>query len=91
MSTSYEQLNFFFFFSGVQFITLVGPRQESPLSQGPRPAFVKIFYTPRVRVQTHQPKSLEAYKGRVNTITITSSFTCYVFKQLIINKPVITF
>ena len=65
----------------MQFITPTGPRQ-SPLSQGPRPAFVKIFYTPCVRVQTHQPKSLEAYKGRVNTITITPSFTYYVFKQL---------
>jgi len=27
-----------------------GPKAESPLSQGPRPAFVKIFYTPCVRV-----------------------------------------
>ena len=54
-------------------------------------AFVKTFYTPCVRAQTHQPKSLEAYKGRVNTITITPSFTCYVFKQLVINKPVVTF
>ena len=68
-----------------------GPKAESPLSQGTRPAFVTIFYTPSVRVQTHQPKSLEAYKGRVNTIKITPSFTCYVFKQLIINKPAVTF
>ena len=69
-----------------------GPKAEFPLSQGPRPAFVKIFYTPCVHVQTHQPKSLEAYEGRrVNTITITPSFACYVFKQLIINKPVVTF
>ena len=52
---------------------------------------MKIFYTPCVRVQTHQPKSLEAYKGRVNTITVTPSFTCFVFKQLIINKPAVTF
>ena len=47
-------------------------------------------------------QSLDAYKGRVNTITITPSFTCYVFKQLIISprlhsnqlitdKPVVTF
>ena len=36
-------------------------------------------------------QSLDAYKGRVNTITITPSFTCYVFKQLIINKPMVTF
>ena len=64
-----------------------GPKAESPLSQGPRPAFVKIFYTPCVCVQTHHPKSLEAYKGRINTVTIAPSFTCYVFKQLIMNKP----
>ena len=32
-----------------------GPKAESPLSQGPRPVFVKIFYTPCVRVQTHHP------------------------------------
>ena len=68
-----------------------GPKAESPLSQGPRPALVKIFYTPCVRVQSHHPKSLEAYKRRVNTITITPSFMCYVFKQLIINKPTVTF
>ena len=81
----------FFFFSGVQFITPMGPRQSLLLAKDPGPAFVKIFYTPSVRVQTHQPKSLEAYKGRVNTITITPSFVCYVFKQLIINKPTVTF
>ena len=52
------------------------PKAESPLSQGPRPAFVKIFDTPCVRVQTHHPKFLETYKGRVNIITITPSFTC---------------
>ena len=68
-----------------------GPKAESPLSQGPQPAFVKIFCTPCVRVQTHQPKSLEAYKGRVNTITNTPSFTRSVFKQLIINKPAVIF
>ena len=27
-----------------------GPKAESPLSRGPRPAFVKIFYTPCARV-----------------------------------------
>ena len=68
-----------------------GSKAESPLRQGSQPAFVKIFYILCVRVQTHHPKSLEAYKGRVNTITITPSFTCYVFKQLIINKPAVTF
>ena len=52
---------------------------------------MKIFYTLSVRVQTHHPKFLETYKERVNTITITPSFMCYVFKQLIINKPVVTF
>ena len=50
---------------------------------------MKIFYTPSVCVQTHHPKFLETYRGRVNTITITPSFTCYVFKQLIINKPAV--
>ena len=67
------------------------PKAESPLSQGPQPTFVKIFCTPCVHVQTHQPKSLEAYKGRVNTITITPSFMCSLFKQLIINKPAVIF
>ena len=38
-----------------------GPKAESSLSQGPRPAFVKIFYTPYVRVRTHHPKFLECY------------------------------
>ena len=70
--------------SAVYYIS--GPKAESPLSQGPRPAFVKIFYTPCVRcvrVQTHHPNSLETYinKGRVNTTTITPSFTCCVFSQ----------
>ena len=41
--------------SGVQFITPAGPRQ-SPLSQGPRPVFVKTLYTLSVRAQTHLPK-----------------------------------
>ena len=70
-----------------------GPKADSPFSQGPRPAFVKIFYTPCVHVQTHHPNFIETYinKGRVNTTTITPSFTCYVFKQLIINKPAVTF
>ena len=79
--------------SGVQFIYTGGPKAESPLSWGPRSALVKIFYTPCVCVQTHHPNSLETYinKGRVNTTTITPSFTCYVFKQLIINKPAVTF
>ena len=37
------------------------PKAESPLSQGPRPACVKIFYTPCVRVRTHHPNFLETY------------------------------
>ena len=54
---------------------------------------MKIFYTPCVCIQTQHPKFLETYinKGGVNTTTITPSFMCYVFKQLIINKPVVTF
>ena len=89
-----KQLTLFFIYLFFQWSAVYytgGPKAESPLSQGPRPAFVKIFYTQCVHVQTHHPKSLEAYKGRVNTITITPSFTCYVFKQLIINKPAVTF
>ena len=41
----------------------------------------------------HHPKFLDIYinKGRVNTITITPTFMCYVSKQLIINKPAVTF
>ena len=31
--------------SGVQFITLAGPRQSLLFSQGPRPIFVKTLYT----------------------------------------------
>ena len=38
-----------------------GPKAESPLSQGPRPASVKIFYTPCVHVWTHHSKFLETY------------------------------
>ena len=70
-----------------------GPKAESPLSKGPWPAFVKIFYTTGVYVQTHHPNFLETYinKGGVNTTKITPSFMCYVFKQLIINKPAVTF
>ena len=32
---------------------------ESPLSQGPQPAFVKTLYTLSVRAQTHLPEFLE--------------------------------
>ena len=33
-----------------------GPEAESPLSQGPRPVFVKTLYTPGECAQTHLPK-----------------------------------
>ena len=33
-----------------------GPKAESPLSQGPRPVFVKTLHTLSVRAQTHLPK-----------------------------------
>ena len=32
------------------------PKAESPLSQGPRPVFMKTLYTLSVRAQTHLPK-----------------------------------
>ena len=50
--------------SGVQFITPVGPRQ-SPLSQGPRPVFVKTLYTLSVLAQTHLTKFLETIPDKV--------------------------
>ena len=44
--------------------------RESPLSQGPRPVFVKTLYTLIVRAQTHLPKfsetSLNKGKERYN-------------------------
>ena len=47
-----------------------GPEAESPLSQGPRPVFVKTLYTLSVRAQTHLPKfpetSLSKGKERYN-------------------------
>ena len=54
--------------TGVQFITPAGPRQSFRLSQGPQPAFVKIFYTPCVHVWTHHPNFLETYtnQGKYN-------------------------
>ena len=42
-----------------------GPKAESPLSQGPRPVFVKILYTLSVRAQTHLPKFLETSLDKV--------------------------
>lgn len=46
------------------------PEAESPLSQGSQQAFVKIFYTPCVRVRTHRPNFIETYikhrKGEYN-------------------------
>ena len=47
-----------------------GPKAESPLSQGPRPVFVKTLYTVSVPAQTHHPKfpetSLNKGKERYN-------------------------
>ena len=46
------------------------PKAESPLSQGPRPVFLKTLYTLSVRAQTHLPKfretSLNKGKERYN-------------------------
>ena len=43
--------------SGVQFITLAGPRQSLLLTKDPpRPVFVKTLYTLSVSAQTHLPK-----------------------------------
>ena len=47
--------------SGVQFITLAGPRQSLLLAKDPDQHLWKSFYTPCVRVQTHHPKFLETY------------------------------
>ena len=42
-----------------------GPKAESPLSQGPRPVFVKTLYTLSVLSQTHLPKFLEISLDKV--------------------------
>ena len=44
--------------SGVQFITLAGPRQSLLLAKDPD-QFLKTLYTLSVRAQTHLPKSPE--------------------------------
>jgi len=71
--------------SGVQFIIITGgPKAESPLSQGPQPAFGKIFYTPCARVWTHHPKSLETYinQGKYNPDNPIIHVLCaHVLKQ----------
>ena len=41
-----------------------GPKAESPLSQGPRPLFVKTLYTLSVRAQTHLPISPETSQNK---------------------------
>ena len=41
------------------------PKAESPLSQGPRPVFVKTLYTLSVLAQTHLPKFLETSLDKV--------------------------
>ena len=59
--------------SGVQFITLVGPRQSFLFSQGPQLTFVKTLHNLSVRAQAPIPKffkhSLENVKGRCNPVT----------------------
>ena len=42
--------------------------RESPLSQGPRPVFVKTLYTLRVLAQTHLPEFLETSLEKVKEI-----------------------
>ena len=42
-----------------------GPKAESPLSQGPRPVFVKTLYTLSVLAQTHLPRFLETSLDKV--------------------------
>ena len=61
-----------------------GPKAEPPLSQGPRPAFVRIFYTPCARVWTHHPKFLETYinQGKYNPSNPIIHVLCaHVLKQ----------
>ena len=41
------------------------PKAESPLSQGPRPVFVKTLYTLSVLAQTHLTKFLETILDKV--------------------------
>jgi len=76
---------FFFFFGQWSAVYYTGgPKAESPLSQGPRPAFVKIFYTPCVRVWTHHSKFLETYinQGKYNPNNPIIHVLCaHVFKQ----------
>ena len=43
----------------------MGPKAESPLSQGPRPVFVKTLYTLSVCAQTHLPKFPETSLDKV--------------------------
>ena len=44
--------------SGVQFITLAGPRHGFLFNQGPQPAFVKTLYTLSVLLKPTSPNSL---------------------------------
>ena len=58
--------------SGVQFITLVGPRQSFLFSQGPQNTFMKTSYILGVCAQVHIPKflkpRLENVKGEYNQV-----------------------
>ena len=51
---------------------------ESPLSQGPRPVFVKTLYTLRVGAQTHTSNSLKLVEQRKkkDTLKVNPLFTC---------------
>ena len=52
--------------SGVQFITLAGPRQSLLLTKDPpRPVFVKTLYTLSVLAQTRLPEFLETSLDKV--------------------------
>ena len=57
------------------------PKAESPLSQGPRPAFVKVFYTHVYVSAPTTPNSLRLTSTKENTIPVSPSFTCCVLMR----------
>ena len=70
------------------------PKAESPLSQGPRPAFVKTSYSLSVLAQTHLPKFLETSLGQgkreIRSKLIHDSCVTRPDKQwTFINRPVV--
>ena len=48
--------------------SLLHQQAQDPLSQGPRPVFVKTLYTLSVLAQTHLPKFLETSLDKVREI-----------------------